>query len=223
MTAVEAPVIERTYGPLPCGFCTSGLHNRCPVAIWNPGSGKVVTPAIGSIPAVRAGEAIYCPCQDDSHDEETEIPKCRLCGRTDQSVTEQLVCADAADCALSIEQRLANDPIHQLIVACRTTRIENGEVVERNRRPTPVEKAAAKAKREQAKARPCTCGCEGTTKGGAFLPGHDARFVSIQVQAVQATLAGQRTSAKTRKAAIEAGRQALAPFPKLLAKFNNRM
>lgn len=226
MTAAAAPVI--TYGKLACGLCQSGLHDRCPIATWNPGSGKVVIPAAGGNPAKYAGEALYCPCTDQSHGDD-ETPRCRNCGHRWGEVEElnpDLTCLDAAGCALRIEARLAADPLHQLILQCRTTRLEGGEVVERKRRPTPVEKQARKVERAAAKQRPCTCGCEGVTKGGAFLPGHDARFVSQWVRDVEHRTNAARTIKASLRASMTAmaeAREALAPFPKLLAKFEKRM
>lgn len=31
---------------------------------------------------------------------------------------------------------------------------------------------------------PCSCGCGGMTKGGKYLPGHDAKLVSAIIEAV---------------------------------------
>lgn len=47
----------------------------------------------------------------------------------------------------------------------------------------------------------CQCGCNGTTKGGKFLPGHDARFVS--------TLVGNAEDKGFTKASLDAGRKSL--------------
>lgn len=59
----------------------------------------------------------------------------------------------------------------------------------------------------------CKCGCEGATKGGNFLPGHDARLVS--------TLVGEVIAKKTTEAAA---RKRMAPFSDLLrAKFDKSL
>ena len=52
-------------------------------------------------------------------------------------------------------------------------------------KPEPKAKKVAEPKS-------CTCGCEGTTKGGLFLPGHDARFSGLVSRAV---LNGELTDA----------------------------
>lgn len=32
--------------------------------------------------------------------------------------------------------------------------------------------------------RPCSCGCGDNTKGGRFIPGHDAKLISALIEAV---------------------------------------
>lgn len=54
---------------------------------------------------------------------------------------------------------------------------------------TPAKKSPSTPKKQP---RQCTCGCGGTTKGGIFLPGHDARFVGLVARAV---VAGELTEA----------------------------
>lgn len=209
--ASPAPTV--TYRKHACGFCAAGLHHLCKVATWNPGSGKIVIPAAGGQPAVYSGEALWCACPDPEC--EGKRPSCRECGY-DPGFTldlgEGLVCLDRAECALRVSQRLENDPIHLLLLECRTTRIVDGEAVERPRRATPAEQAAAKAAKAAARARGCLC-CGESTKGGLFLPGHDARFVAV--------LAG-----KVRAGEIEADEAQLALAdcsPALQAKLAKRL
>lgn len=79
---------------------------------------------------------------------------------------------------------------------------------------TETEKKATAKAAAKPKTGTCQCGCKGTTKGGKFLPGHDARFVSTLV-----------TSAEEKnftKASLDAGRSALksaGASPALVAKF----
>ena len=69
------------------------------------------------------------------------------------------------------------------------------------RSPTPRDpNAPPRAPRPGVEPKPCTCGCGGTTGGGNFLPGHDARLVSMVL------------NKKAKVAALE-------PFPKLMAKY----
>ena len=58
------------------------------------------------------------------------------------------------------------------------------------------------AKSTKPKTGTCVCGCNGTTKGGKFLPGHDARFVSTLVTSVSDanfTKASEQSARKSLK------------------------
>lgn len=80
---------------------------------------------------------------------------------------------------------------------------------------TPTTKATPKAKEP----RDCLCGCGGQTKGGRFIPGHDARFHS-RVRALEAQGVSHDEAAKIASKgpltgkyakAAEAARSAKAP------------
>lgn len=60
----------------------------------------------------------------------------------------------------------------------------------------PVKVTAEKAPRVRAAKEPkeCLCGCGGMTKGGRFLPGHDARYHAAQKKAAAAA-AGEQSEA----------------------------
>lgn len=213
--------IDRVILKYSCGLCACGRHDLCPGAVFSPGAGKVLTPGSGSTPPVYEGIVQWCPCQSAEHDGEPTA-KCRDCGQraTADQLTPRLTCLDAADCALRVSARLENDPLHQLILECQTTRVVAGEVTERPRRATPEQREQRRAEKKAAVARPCTCGCEGTTKGGAFLPGHDARFVA---RFAQRWVEAGGDNRKACLLVIKEAREALAPFPALLAKFEKRL
>lgn len=196
-----------------CGLCASGHHELCPGAIWNPGSGKVLVPAIGSTPATYEGEARWCPCQHSEHEGVSQA-KCRVCGarRNHDELSLRLECLDAEDCHLAASARTESNPLYRMLQECQTTTVVAGEVKERPRRPTPQQRDQARAERKAAQSRPCTCGCEGVTKGGAFLPGHDARLVSQFAKAVH-----------DDPSVADDARKLLADFPALLAKFEKRI
>ena len=82
-----------------------------------------------------------------------------------------------------------------------------------------IQENAEKAQRSsKPKTGTCVCGCAGETKGGKFLPGHDARFVS--------TLVGQVVDAKFTAKAEKEARQALTKAEaseKLVAKFDKSL
>lgn len=132
--------------------------------------------------------------------------KCAECGNTNQDEVdpESWACKDATDCQAVVTARRESDPFLVHITEIRSTamaKIEN-------------EKATAK-KAAAPKTGTCVCGCKGTTKGGLFLPGHDARFVS--------TLVGKAESAKFTKAAVAEGKNTLksaGASEKLLAKYD---
>lgn len=71
--------------------------------------------------------------------------------------------------------------------------------------------SAPRTPREPRTGRACTCGCGGTTGGGFFLPGHDARMVSqLFAQIKEKSLSVPDAFAKLRE------------FPKLHAKLAKR-
>lgn len=158
----------------PCGGCTHGWHELCPGAVFNPGSGEVITPGAGSTPTVYAGELRYCPCDDPRHT--PRVIRCRCCGyrNPDTDTTDRGECVDRDACRV----RSATSAVMRFLRECQTTRYEGGQAVQRARRSTPAERGEARAQRAASKARDCICGCGGVTKGGLFLPGHDSRLVS---------------------------------------------
>lgn len=184
---------------LPCGFCAQGLHARCPGATPGPGGARQL-----------------CPCwaADEQYTAGHQPVRCRECGAPDELDTT-LVCLDRTECLLRVEQAQAGNPTHLMIVACYGDRVTTDPDKPAQ---TPKQAKAAKAAAAKPKSRPCTCGCGGTTKGGAFLPGHDARFVSDLVKDVVDT-----TDPAIMGKRIESAQAELAEFPALLAKFNKRV
>lgn len=159
----------------PCGGCVHGHHDLCPGAVFNPGSGEVIIPGSGSTPTLYAGELRYCPCDDPTHVPRTI--RCRSCGyrNPDTGTTDRGECVDSDACRV----RSSTNQLFLFLRECQTTRVvTSGALQERARRATPAERDEARAQRTAQKARPCLCGCSGATKGGLFLPGHDARLVS---------------------------------------------
>lgn len=149
MTAVAVKIPTKLRGP--CGNCAAGQHQLCRSRYFNP----------------KTHSLIACPCP------EPHPPvRCRDCGQSVEELGELLTCADPAACRLRIEAHLADNPLHQLLLECQTTRLESGEVVERPRRDAKFREPKA------ARSGACLC-CGEPTKGGLFLPGHDARFIKI--------------------------------------------
>lgn len=71
------------------------------------------------------------------------------------------------------------------LAAREAARLEHKKMAEQ--KPTPEPKAPRERKVKEGL--PCTCGCGGTTKGGRFLPGHDARYHSALAKAEAAKAA----------------------------------
>ncbi len=173
-----------------CGFCSDGNHNRCPHAIEN-GLSKATPPR----PRIW-----LCPCAEPGCG--GTILSCIRCKRVHDDVdpTER-VCMDRDACNARIDHGRRNNPIYQQV----------REIQEKHR----MAKEENKPVREPAKPKVgvCKCGCEGATKGGDFLPGHDARLVS---QTVKAVLEKKQTEAAARKT--------MSPFSDALkAKFDKSL
>lgn len=152
-----------SYGKHICGYCATGAHEHCKRAIRN-GNGSVH----------------LCPCQDGHPGPAIQAIKCLECYNTDlDELDEKLwACWDVRLCASRIQDRLDANPdyqrIHQSYVnAAVTTAKERAERPARNRNPGRPSSGQ------------CLC-CGEKTGGGMFLPGHDARLVSIKAKEVEA-------------------------------------
>lgn len=167
-----------------CGFCADGNHARCPHAIEN---GKV-------------HGLWFCNCAEPNCG--GKILSCIHCKKVHDDVTpDTRQCVDRDACAARIQVRRDNDPNYQNII----TIIEENKVAKVAEKAVKAEKAA--------KTGICKCGCEGTTKGGNFLPGHDARFVSEQVGHVTGK---NKTEAVARKEVLAVSESLAAKFDKSL-------
>lgn len=178
-------------GSLLCGFCNDGHHDRCPHAIENNVTKE-------NPPRRRIW---LCPCEEP--DCGGTILSCVNCKKVHDDVDPATrLCMDQDACAARIEARRANNPLYQQV----------HEIQEKHRmakEQTKTEKAPAKPK-----VGTCKCGCEGETKGGNFLPGHDARLVSRLVNEV--VVDKSTTEANARKT--------MAPFSDALkGKFEKQI
>ena len=171
-----------TSGTRACGFCSVNNHDHCIVVIRN-GNG---TPW-------RCG----CGCG-----ESVNGVKCVDCGnRNIEEVDARLsLCSDRQACADTLETRRRNSPVHQFITESHT-RLKEKKMSE----------TTTKTREKVVKVGKCRC-CAGETKGGEFLPGHDARFVGqLAVQVVGGSA--------SRDDAFEK----LEGLPKLQAKLDARL
>lgn len=175
----------------PCGFCRAGRHQFCPGATDNPGTG---------------GLAI-CPC--DCID-----IYCLDCFASTDMVEIDLEtrrCIDRFECVRAVAERVEAAELVRQLRECQSTRFESGEAIPRPRRATKTEVIVKKAAQARAKEGKCRC-CGEVTKGGAFLPGHDARYIKILATGINEGVFDP----------IEA-RKSLADKPALLAKLDKRI
>lgn len=140
--------------PSTCGFCSTEHHNLCPRAVRN-GDGSIVR------------------CNCDQPYCGSQVLRCLVCkNEADGEVGEDWRCIDREACADTQQKRLDTNPHLRMV---REVMVRVSE--------TQVEEKVAKA--EKAPKKPTTCiHCGAQTKGGLFLPGHDARFVAELVKQV---------------------------------------
>lgn len=148
-----------------CGFCNDGNHAKCAI-------GVKFDESRGAHKKWPEGIVWACRCTDGECT--TGRRKCAYCKNT---TTEEIdpttwECFDREACRATVQARRDNDPflaqLRDIQEKVHMAKIENdkqkAEKVAKTKEPTP-----------------CTCGCGDNTKGGKFLPGHDARYVSERV------------------------------------------
>lgn len=160
-----------------CGWCNDGHHGSCAIGVRTIG------------PRVKYPEgAVYlCLCEEGGC--KLGRRKCTVCNNR---VTEEVdpvtwECFDVEGCRSTLEARRAANPLY----------IELREAYRSSEMAKVQEKAtkAAKAAKEPKPDTFCLC-CGEKTKGGLFLPGHDARHVSTLVESVTTK---NQTEAQARK------------------------
>lgn len=149
-----------------CQFCAEGIHASCPGAVRN---------------ARRGGKLILCYCC------RTE-PRCLGCGHEENIDQTDWSCTDRMACTMRVADRLAMSPLHQQLQQCRSDSAERQRRIRATtdliRRELPADEQDEFDRPQEKKPRvprPAVgaCGCCGEpTKGGQFLPGHDAKLKS---------------------------------------------
>lgn len=184
MVKIADPVALLTTKPVPvtgmqkpmtCGFCKTENHEFCPRAVRGHGP-------------KMAAKIWPCDCQGCKGGENLRCLECKneAPGDVDPKLWS---CFDQDACQARITTRMRANPALAMmedIVMARATKTE-------------AKPAAAKRAPAQPKTRDCACDCGGETKGGMFLPGHDARFVKELVASVvdkERTLTQARAHAK---------------------------
>lgn len=143
-----------------CGFCSTGKrHDLCPGGVLNG----------------NQTEVIVCPCP-----EHTDQTRCLLCNeRGALSVsTTTWACIDQDACQARRDSRRAE------FAKALYGASETGEPL----RAVPTKEKARKTPPKPEKTpTECRCACGGLTKGGSYLPGHDARHISEVYKRAMAT------------------------------------
>lgn len=180
----EAPKLKKTPS-VPCGFCISGHHPKCINTMRN-----------------GDGSLIRCRCCGA-----TSQPRCVDCNRRGEDVDPaKSVCVDRDDCAAYREVRRERGPIAKFLReyyagATASARVEPSfKLTGTDTTPTREQAEAwsegvfdslppevqAKVVRHRDRPRKAACRCCGEpTKGGTFLPGHDARYISSLARDVE--------------------------------------
>lgn len=149
-----------------CNFCAGGLHGSCPGAIHN-GKKQLVL--------------CYC-CRKDPH--------CLACKnpRTEDVNPETWACLYPAECQGRIQRRLENSSLWNQLQQCKADSLERRRRVRTNASAIreqlgddeidefdrPLER---KPRAPRSTVGQCEC-CGAATRGGKFLPGHDAKMKS---------------------------------------------
>jgi len=169
-----------------CGFCNwpadaarpwegepDRTHDHCPIGTLN-GNEVVIT-------------RCACPCAAD-------WIKCLTCGYREhmgagEVSTDNWRCADPDACHARIETRLNLNPTVRMIREIRA-RVTEEQRLERANRPRVVrlDEDGAPIPRRESTPRPTSGAClhcGEPTKGGKFLPGHDASYLSSTLAAIR--------------------------------------
>jgi hypothetical protein len=156
------PDIQRLWR---CNFCATGLHGSCPGAVRN----------------ARRGKLVRCYCC-------TREPYCVDCKATEGINPADWACVDGLACAERVRARLEGNPLHRQLQECRTESLERqrrirtqAEAIRAGLDPDEIDEFERPQEKKPRVPRPavgaCEC-CGEATKGGKFLPGHDAKMKS---------------------------------------------
>lgn len=164
------PELQRVWR---CQFCADGHHGSCPGAVRNARPGN---------------KLVKCYCC-------TREPYCVDCKSPEDVDPDTWSCRDGAACALRVAARLEMSPLHRQLQECRSDSAERArriraaaEQIRQNLDPNEIDEFDRPLERKPRQPRPtvgsCEC-CGEPTRGGRFLPGHDARLKSRLRKAAQ--------------------------------------
>ena len=155
-----------TTGRLACGFCASGAHARCPGTLIN------------------GGTLWRCPCTATPS---CSVLRCTTCGnREPGTVADSGVCSDQDACAVAVA---ASRHATLVMLNMDDTSTDGEASIGPGPGPGSSTSRQPRARAPKVPGKPgagrpasgkCIC-CGAPTKGGRFLPGHDAKWLSVQV------------------------------------------
>jgi hypothetical protein len=177
-----------------CQFCATGHHGSCPGAV------RVST---------EHGPILWlCRCTETGH---PGFPYCLTCrhDRADELVPEHWMCVDRHACAARVQRRKDNGELFQMLQRCKSAaalkrraermNIERAltyvdpdqderidELMDRLDQLSLAKKKSAPRKKAPPRSTSGKCECCGEpTRGGRFLPGHDAKLASALKKRVE--------------------------------------
>lgn len=172
-----------------CQYCASGHHGSCP----------------GAVRQEKAGRQLLwlCKCPSTGHPG-LHCLECKN-DRPDELDPESWRCLDRWACEGRLETRRSNSRVYQQVLAAKRSaavrrrakrllhqsievNLDEDAAIDRlhgllDQIHRPDKKTRA-PRQPRVKTRPCEC-CGEPTKGGRFLPGHDARLVSALVARIR--------------------------------------
>jgi len=156
--------VKPSTAMITCGHCNVGHHNTCPGGVRN-GNGTIY---LCRCSCPRAGQ-----------------PRCTECNnRNPEEVGDDWRCLDRDACQADIDRRVAESSIGKFLAQWRTERAREalGEPLAPGEGQTCRVSSPRRSRGPSAASRACLCGCEGMTKGGKFLPGHDSKYLNHLVE-----------------------------------------
>lgn len=143
-----------------CGHCNVKHHDTCPGGVRN-GNGSIY---LCGCSCARAG-----------------VRRCTDCNnRNLEEVGEDWRCLDRDACAADVARRVAESPIGRFLSQrqAERSREAQGDTLAGGEGQTCREPIARASRGPRSAGRDCLCGCEGQTRGGKFLPGHDSKYLN---------------------------------------------
>lgn len=182
------PAVLVKTGLWRCGFCASGNHASCPAMVRN---GYLIKRDKEGRETSRTPRLVLCRCCGTG-----QPARCLDCNNTnpDEVSSEYWNCLYPDICAGRIRLRQEHSHLYQILQACKTAAFVRRKSVRLSRDSIMVEipydedarldelqeslrRRSSRLSGQRPTSGQCAC-CGEPTKGGTFLPGHDAKYKS---------------------------------------------